>query len=45
VLSANATIRECFDDASLHTLSDPSKYLGAAALVARYVAPVPMKNR
>jgi 3-carboxy-cis,cis-muconate cycloisomerase len=38
VLSANAAIRERFDDAQLRVLTDPSKYLGAAALMARYVA-------
>jgi 3-carboxy-cis,cis-muconate cycloisomerase len=38
VLANNASIRERFDDAQLRTLTDPSKYLGAASLMARHVA-------
>jgi 3-carboxy-cis,cis-muconate cycloisomerase len=41
VLSKHASIRERFDDAQLRALTDPSQYLGAASLMARYVAHAP----
>jgi 3-carboxy-cis,cis-muconate cycloisomerase len=45
VLSKHASIRERFDDAQLRALTDPSKYLGAASLMARYVAHAPRDPR
>jgi 3-carboxy-cis,cis-muconate cycloisomerase len=45
VLSRHASVRERFDDAQLRALTDPSKYLGAASLMARYVAHAPRDTR
>ncbi|GAB7524337.1 class-II fumarase/aspartase family protein [Paraburkholderia sp. 2C] len=45
VLSKHASIRERFDDAQLRALTDPSTYLGAASLMARYVAHAPRETR
>jgi 3-carboxy-cis,cis-muconate cycloisomerase len=45
VLSKQASIRERFDDAQLRALTDPSQYLGAASLMARYVAHAPRDPR
>ncbi|CAB3760731.1 class-II fumarase/aspartase family protein [Paraburkholderia humisilvae] len=45
VLSANGVIRERFDDAQLRALTDPSRYLGAAALMARHVAHASANSR
>jgi 3-carboxy-cis,cis-muconate cycloisomerase len=45
VLSTHTSIRECFDDAQLRALTDPSKYLGAASMMARDVAHAPRDSR
>jgi 3-carboxy-cis,cis-muconate cycloisomerase len=45
VLSKHTSIRECFDDAQLRALTDPSKYLGAASMMARDVAHAPRDPR